>query len=449
MKRVPWVPLKASASWKFIPKKRPAMASQKGDPPALVDHAAKLRQHLVGEALAMELDEQIAAARQQHAEAARPLGRMEEQAAHFRASLEIGAQGQHFGAEGLAELRRGLGEGADPVGIERASTMPTRLNTWQVPRICLVSAFSSTNTNSSPSGAALLVRERLLRARQLGDQGALVGGQVGEAAAGQLGHLVDRLEILVSRRPHPEAHKPSPCASLRIVSADRRARSARLSTIRYSAIRMDGAAANAHRVDDGHAAGGDVVAVAHAAGIAPADRLAEIGAAARDQREQLLGRRVERLGRAAPAAVHIYAHVALGGHLGHRLFQRGLRPGLVGEGRGTHIYAQDRMIGHDIVRAAAVDPGRVDAQPLGLRLGEAKRQLGRRQHGVAPVLGIAAGMGAPALHDQREIAASGPGAGERPVRQGRRLVGERRLLAARRLRRSGRPSRASRPPRRN
>src|SRR5690606_33448429 len=83
-------------------------------------------------------------------------------------------------------------------------------------------------------GAVLGPRQRLVGAGQLGDQCALVGGQVGEPAAGQLGHLVDRLEILRPCRAHPEAHRPSPLASRKMVSADNCARSARLAAIRNS-----------------------------------------------------------------------------------------------------------------------------------------------------------------------------------------------------------------------
>src|SRR6185295_6898902 len=59
--------------------------------------------------------------------------------------------------------------------------------------------------------------------------------------------------------------------------------------------RMDIATARAHRVDHRHPAGGDVVAVADPAAVAPAYRLAEIGAGALDQLEQLLRLGVDRL----------------------------------------------------------------------------------------------------------------------------------------------------------
>ena len=78
-------------------------------------------------------------------------------------------------------------------------------------------------------------------------------------------------------------------------------------------VAADGAAARAHRVDHGHAAGGDIVAVADPAGVAPADLLAEVGAAAADELEQSHGLGVERLGRPAEAAMPADLDVVLGG----------------------------------------------------------------------------------------------------------------------------------------
>ena len=118
MKRVPCAPLKASASWKAHAEEAPGDRVPEGRSAGLVDHAAQLGEHPLGEAGAMQLDEQIAAAREQHAQPAGALGRVEEQAADLRAALEIGAEAQHLGAEGLAELRRCLGHRADPVGVE-------------------------------------------------------------------------------------------------------------------------------------------------------------------------------------------------------------------------------------------------------------------------------------------------------------------------------------------
>jgi hypothetical protein len=54
---------------------------------ALVHDSAKLGQHRVAEALAVRLDEQVARARQHHAEAAGAFVRMEKQAADLARSL--------------------------------------------------------------------------------------------------------------------------------------------------------------------------------------------------------------------------------------------------------------------------------------------------------------------------------------------------------------------------
>src|SRR5690606_40615874 len=66
---------------------------------------------------------------------------------------------------------------------------------------------------------------------------------------------------------------------------------------------VDGAAAHAHRVDHGDAAGGDVVAVADAAARLKINGLAEIGAAAPNEIEECLGAGIDRLGRARDAAM--------------------------------------------------------------------------------------------------------------------------------------------------
>src|SRR4051812_22064381 len=78
----------------------------------------------------------------------------------------------------------------------------------------------------------LLARKRSPRPFELGHQSAAVGGQVGEAAAGQLGHLIDGAEILAGRRADTKAHAAPP--RRKMVSALNAARWARLAVIRYS-----------------------------------------------------------------------------------------------------------------------------------------------------------------------------------------------------------------------
>ena len=87
MNWVPWTALNSSASGKVMPKKRPGERVPEGRVAGLVHHAAKLGQHAVAEARAMQLDEQIAAAREQRAEAAGAHLGMEEQAADLATSL--------------------------------------------------------------------------------------------------------------------------------------------------------------------------------------------------------------------------------------------------------------------------------------------------------------------------------------------------------------------------
>ena len=85
----------------------------------------------------------------------------------------------------------------------------------------------------------------------------------------------------------------------------------------------------------------------------------------------------------------------------------------------AQIDAQDGKVGHDIVRAAAVDPRRIDRQAAADPGLEAQRKVGGGDQRVAPVLRIAPGMGRPAAHGETEIAAARPRAGEGAVGQRR------------------------------
>src|SRR5699024_9177194 len=84
----------------------------------LVHHPAELGQGTIAEALAMELHEQVAAPSEQPAPATGADLRVEEQPADFGAAFKIGGQAQHLVAEGLAEFRAALGEGAEMVTVE-------------------------------------------------------------------------------------------------------------------------------------------------------------------------------------------------------------------------------------------------------------------------------------------------------------------------------------------
>ena len=133
---------------------------------------------------------------------------------------------------------------------------------------------------------------------------------------------------------------------------------------------------------------------------------------------------------------------------GDRLVDLALRRRLdLGRSR-AHVDAQDGKVGDDVARAAALDPRRIHAQAVALQPVEPKREIGRGEQRVAPVLGIAPRVRRAAANDDREIAASRPRAGERPVGQRRGLVGQRRALALRRLREQRRRCRAIPLPRR-
>ena len=77
-------------------------------------------------------------------------------------------------------------------------------------------------------------------------------------------------------------------------------------------------------------------------------------------------------------------------------------------------------------------------RPSRLSSVEPKREIGGREQRVAPILRIASGVGRAAAHDDPEIAAAWPRAGQRSVGQRRGLVGQRRALALRRMREQGR-----------
>src|SRR6185437_2569371 len=191
-------------------------------------------QGAIAEARAVQLDEQIAAAREQCSPAPGTHLGMEEQSADLRRTFEVGGQAQHLVAEGLAELGAGLGQRADVIGIEGLddSDLPEDL----AGAADLVPLGVLQHEHIEVGGLAVVAPlEALVGAIELGDQRAAIGGQVGEAATGELRHLVDGAEIVSGCGADPEAHAAS-AASRRMVSALRAARSARLSTIRNSSM---------------------------------------------------------------------------------------------------------------------------------------------------------------------------------------------------------------------
>ncbi len=162
-----------------------------------------------------------------------------------------------------------------------------------------------------------------MAAGELGLQRRAIGREVGETAAGQLRHLVERLKILVARGADAEAHS-DPFAAMRSTGQCRQGGALGQAVDDEEFVgRMDQAAARAHGVDHRHAAGGDIVAVAHPAGRPPGNGEAEIGAGRPDQLEQLRRARIDRLGRAVEAAMDMDLHVMLGRDGGdHRIDRR-------------------------------------------------------------------------------------------------------------------------------
>ena len=184
-------------------------------------------------------------------------------------------------------------------------------------------------------------------------------------------------------------------------TARRARRGCRRSDIRRS--RVDGAAARAHRVDHRHAAGGDIVAVADAAGVAPADR------PGRDRRRSWRTRSNSRCGAGDRPAW-------AGGRSRHgRGCGRRARPRRSRRPRRSCACARawsSGVAGRRLTRSTALSgttllgpPPSIRAgltlRPVALRLGEPQREVGGGEQGVAAVLGVAAGMGAAAVDEER------------------------------------------------
>ena len=274
--------------------------------------------------------------------------------------------------------------------------------------------------------------ERLGAALQLGEQRRLFGRQVGETAAGQLGHFIEGLQIAFVGGADDEAHAWPRSAMRRMVTADSAARSGRLSAMRNSSVEW---------IAPPRAPIVSTTGTPHAAMLLPSHTppvsrqpMSRPRSAPRllDQPEQLFGAGVDRLGRAVEAAMDIDADVMLGGDGRHRGVDLGLGAGDLGLRGGAEIDAEHGEIGHDIVRPAAFDARRIDRELRPPGLAQSQREIGRGDDGVAAVLRIAPGMRASAAHDDREIARAAARARQRAVGQ-RGFIGQRRDLAARRL----------------
>ena len=207
-----------------------------------------------------------------------------------------------------------LGQRGEAIGIERPALADLRHHLAGAAHLAGLGVFQHQHEQVVASA------RRASRANDLADRSSLagqrpaIGRQVGEAAAGQLGHLVERVRDRPRRAARmTKRHSVSPRwpggAGPRAESA---ARSDSELAIMNSSGEWIAAAAHAHRVDHRHAAGGDVVAVAHAAGRLPADVLRPSAAPVFARRGRTVSAPgIDRLGRAGDAAVAVDRYFVL------------------------------------------------------------------------------------------------------------------------------------------
>src|SRR5438270_1543913 len=197
----------------------------------LVHHAAKLSQRAVAEACAVQLHEQIAAAREQRAPAASALLRVEEQPADLGRAFEVVGERQQLVAECLAEFRARLSHRAQVIGIEGLidSDLPEHLaRAADFPRFRVLHHKHVEVSRLR----VLLAREALFRPGELRDEGRALRRKVGKPTPRQLGHFVDRGEVGAGGGTNAKGH--AAVARRRMVRALSSARSSKLSTMRYS-----------------------------------------------------------------------------------------------------------------------------------------------------------------------------------------------------------------------
>ena len=329
--------------------------------------------------------------------------------------------------------------------------MPTWLNTWQVPRICAgLRHFRARRRRGRPSGCPRSRAKACVGARELGDERALVGRQVGEAAAGQLRHLVDRLEILVRRRADPEAHAASSGEAQDGQRRQARALDQALDDQKF--VRAEWIAPP--RAPIVSTTGTPQAAILLPSQTPPRRASRSPG---RDRRRRCLTSPnsasrsgVDRLGRAAEAAMDVdrtscsaatAAIASSSSRLRARLMLRRARP---------HVDAQHGMSGTtlfgpppSILAGLTVSPARCAAPRAEAR--------GRRPRARAlrPSSGLRPAWAERPVDGDREIAAARPRAGERAVGQRARARRSAPPSCPAPPRRSARRSRASRPPRRS
>jgi len=162
--------------------------------------------------------------------------------------------------------------------------------------------------------------------------------------------------------------------------------------------RMDRAAARAHGVDHGHPARGDVVAVADPAARLPGDRLAQRLAAVAHQSEQFQRRRGQRLRRTGDPAVEMDADLVILLDFMDQAVEHPAEAFGIVFARRADVEAQDGVVGHHVVGAAALDAGRIDRERGSLAGLEAQGEVGCGDDGVAAPSGVAPGMGGAPFH---------------------------------------------------
>ena len=144
---------------------------------------------------------------------------------------------------------------------------------------------------------------------------------------------------------------------------------------------MDRATAHAHGVDHGDSAGGDIVAVAHAAGRLPGDVLTQLGAALSHKVEQALGFGIDRLGRAGDAAMYVHRDFVGRLHSAQQILESMLECLGSGHALWPDVEAQHGVVGNDIVRIAAFDLRRVHGQVRMAQALEPYGEVGRMSFG--------------------------------------------------------------------
>ena len=123
-----------------------------------------------------------------------------------------------------------------------------------------------------------------------------------------------------------------------------------------------------------------------------------------------------RLGRPAETAVHLDVDVMLLRRLVERLGDQPRRNFLVVAVARPHVDPQHGKVGDDIVGRSAVDLRRIDLQARDLRIAKPQREFGGGDRRCGHPPGCAR-RGPSGRDDEAEIAAAGPRAGKRSVGQ--------------------------------